>query len=190
MIIISVKDDITPFISEWLMKMPTWRKRLSRALGWYSQKRIKELSNSPLITSAYQERVPYWVRNALDYDHQAPMQWWGKLKRAVGYQTSYPQQETFTLVGWTSNTSAFEGRVQEEGTQRTVTPALKRYYASRGLKLRKATIAVPARPLFEPTMQVIQPEFGAFMNKKVTDYINGIVGAGIRKSRRRYRVFG
>lgn len=185
MIVISVKDDITPFISDWLAKMPTWKKRLSRALGWYSQKRVKELSNNPVITTSYQERVPYWVRNALDYEHKAPKMWWGKLRQAIGYQAT----DSFTLLGWTSKASAFDGRVQEEGTSRSVTPQLRRYYIARGLYVRKEVINVPARPLFNPAMQVVQPEFGSFMHRKVTDYISGVIYAGVRKSKRKYYVY-
>lgn len=188
MIEVSVQDNITPFISEWLAKMPTWRKRLSRALGWYSQKRIKELSNSGAVTSGYEARTPYWVRKALAHGKNPPHDnvWWGKLRRAVGYQAD----DGVTLIGWTSRSSSAEGRVQEEGTTRQVTPALRRYYAAVGVKLGgKSTITLPARPLFEPSMRITKPEFGAFMTKKVSEYVQGITHTGIRKSNRKYKVY-
>ncbi len=192
---VSVKDGITPFIHAALETRPTLKPRLSRAIAWYTQKRIKELSNDSRVTGKYAERKPYdIVRKPLASGKQPPKNvWWGKLRRAVGYQFD----GRYALLGWTSRASAMEGEAQEEGKDRLITPNIRAYYAkirdtiSPELKVpgKKPAIELPARPLYEPAMGIIHPEYRDFMEQKMTEYMAGIVHNGVRKSNRKYKVY-
>lgn len=186
MISIDVRDEITPFIRSWLQQNPRFIRSLTKSLGWYAQREIKALSRDSRVTSRWPKRTPLKIRRKLDA--QAPRQWLGKLRNAIGYQ----YYEGAVMIGWTSATSAMEGRIQEEGTQRTVTPFLRRFFGQRGVPLKGSTthINVPARPLFEPAMELVQPKLGAFVSQRVGEYINN---GGFVKSAgkgRKYEVFG
>lgn len=186
MITVDVRDDITPLIRSWLQQNPKFIRSLTKSLGWYVQREIKTLSRDSRITSHWPARTPLKIRRKLDT--QAPRQWLGKLRNAIGYQ----YYEGAVMIGWTSATAAAEGRIQEEGTRRTVTPFLRRYFGRRGVPLRGNTteIYVPARPLFEPAMDLVQPKLGDFVSQRVGEYINN---GGFVKSAgksRKYEVFG
>ena len=194
MIEVSIKDVITPFIQAALAARPTLKPRISRAIAWYTQKRIKALSNDSRVTSRYAQRTSYRiVRKPLAGQKHPPANvWWGKLRRAIGYQFD----GQYALLGWTSRASAMEGDIQEEGNTRAVTPRIQAYYAkirdtvSPELRVpTKGSIELPSRPLYAPTMAIIQPEYGEFMAKKMAEYMAGIVHTGIRKSNRKYKVW-
>lgn len=188
MITVSIKDAITPLIQRYLENNPRMIRSLSKSIGWFVQKNIKTLSQSPVITSKWRRRTPLYIRRKLDA--KAPKNWLGQLRRAIGY--SYDNQRNAVEVGWTSATAAMEGRVQEFGNTRTVTPLVRRYFALRGVPLsdRKKLIRVPARPLFEPSMEVIQPRLNEFVTHRVGEYIkNGGFTKNVGKGRK-YEVFG
>ena len=188
MITISIKDAITPLIQRYLENNPRMIRSLSKSIGWFVQKNIKTLSQSSAITSKWRRRTPLDIRRKLDA--KAPKNWLGQLRRAIGY--SYNNQRNAVEVGWTSSTAAMEGRVQEFGANRNVTPRLREFFASRGVRLgeRKKTIRVPARPLFEPSMEVIQPNISDFVSYRVGNYMkNGGFTKNVGKGRK-YEVFG
>ena len=66
------------------------------------------------------------------------------------------------------------------------------YFARAGVPLspNKKFIRVPARPLFEPAMDIINPKIGDFVQSRVSEYMKN--GGFIRKEgkSRRYRVWG
>ena len=194
MIEVSIQDGITPFIQAALDARPTLRARISRAVAWYTQKRIKALANDSKVTGRYPKRADYRiVRRPLAGEKTPPANvWWGKLRRAIGYQFD----GRYALLGWTSRASAMEGDIQEAGNTRAVTPRIQAYYAkirdtvSPELRVpTKPNIELPARPLYVPAMIVIQPEYKEFVAKKMAEYMAGIVHNGIRRSSRKYKVW-
>lgn len=186
MITVTIKDQITPEINYFLQNNPRFISSLTKSIGWYVQGRIKKLTYGSTVTAPWQERIPLKVRRKLD--PKAPKQWLGQLRRAIGYA----YKDGAVNIGWTSSTAAMEGRIQEYGATKTVTPFLRRYFGRRGVHLRwdTTTLTVPARPVFEPSMKVIQPEIGPFMAQKVKNYVEK---GGFVKSAgkgRKYEVFG
>lgn len=188
MITVSIKDAITPLVQRYLENNPRMIRSLSKSIGWFVQKNVKELSQSSAVTSKWRKRVPLDIRRKLDA--KAPKNWLGQLRRAIAY--SYNNQRSAVEIGWSSATSAMEGRVQEFGATRIVTSRLREFFSSRGVRLgeRKKTIRVPARPLFEPSMEIIQPKIGDFVGYRVGKYMkNGGFTKNVGKGRK-YEVFG
>lgn len=188
MITVSIKDAITPLIQRYLENNPRMIRSLSKSIGWFVQKEVKTLSQSSTITSKWRKRVPLNIRRKLDA--KAPKNWLGQLRRAIAY--SYNNQRSAVEIGWSSATSAMEGRVQEFGATRVVTPRLRGFFSYRGVPLgeHKKTIRVPARPLFEPSMEIIQPKIGDFVAYRVGNYMkNGGFTKSVGKGRK-YEVFG
>ena len=188
MITVSIKDAITPLIQRYLENNPRMIRSLSKSIGWFVQKDIKKLSQSTAITSKWRKRAPLGIRRKLD--EKAPKNWLGRLRRAIGY--SYSNQTNTVELGWTSVTSAMEGRVQEFGAKRNVTPRLRAFFAKKGVMLsqKKRSINVPARPLFEPAMEIIQPNISDFVSHRVGNYMKN---GGFTKTAgkgRKYEVFG
>lgn len=186
MISVSLKDEITPMITRFLQNNPRFISSLTKSVGWFVQSNTKKLSQQKRITSKWKKRVPLDIRRKLD--DQAPEKWLGQLRQAIGYQ----YVNGSALVGWTSATAAMEGRIQEFGTTRQVTPRLRQFFSSRGVPLsdRKERIRVPARPLFDPAMDIIQPKLTDFMEQRVYKYIeNGGFTKNVGKGRK-YEVFG
>ena len=190
MITVSINDGITPTIANYLKNNPQMLRSLSKSVGWYVQKNIKALvKNNTQLTSQWPERSPYAkVRRKLDY--MAPKIWMGRLKRAIGYSYSY--NEGSVNIGWTSSTGAKYGRIQEYGEERQVTPSMAGYFARAGVPLspNKKFIRVPARPLFEPAMDIINPQIGDFVQSRVSEYMKNGGFARKEGKSRRYRVWG
>ena len=192
---IDLKDTITPAIQKALETNAKWLRWVSKSVGWYTQKRIKEevASGSPGGES-YEERLPRSARKALVTT--APKMWYGKLRNAIGYE----YDNGVVKIGWTSRTSSIEGRKQEEGFQRNVTPSLRAYWAqaakASGGKLinlgaEKQEIDVPARPVFEPVQSKIESELGPYVEEKVQKYITENEDYGKNKPvKRKYKVYG
>lgn len=184
MIELSIQDNITPAIAQFLENNPQFIRSLTKSSGWYVQSQIKKLSQQNRITSKWKQRTPLEVRRKLD--KEAPEKWLGQLRQAIGYQ----YVNGAALVGWTSPTAAMYGRVQEFGTTRQITPRLREFFASRGMPLnaKKQRIKVPARPLFEPAMDVVEPKMLDFIEQRVQKYANGGFMKNAGKGRR-YEVF-
>lgn len=186
MIEVNVRDSVTPYIESFLRENPRFIRSLTKSVGWFVQREIKKLSRNSRITSRWRKRTPLKrVRRKLDAE--APDPWLGKLRNAIGYQYA----DGAVLIGWTSPTAAMEGRIQEEGARRTVTPQLRGYFARKGVPLSesKKHIKVPERPLYEPAMEIVEPQIGTFMADKVKKYIekDGFVK---KAATRKYEVFG
>lgn len=190
MITVSINDGITPTIANYLRNNPNMLHSLSKSVGWYVQKNIKGLvKNGTPLTSQWPKRSPYEkVRRKLDY--MAPKIWMGRLKRAIGY--SYRYQDGSVNIGWTSSTGAKYGRIHEFGEERQVTSSMAGFFARAGVPLNpnKKFIRIPARPLFEPAMDIINPKIGSFIESRVNEYMKN--GGFTRKEgkSRRYRVWG
>lgn len=186
MITIDVKDEITPLLKRYLENNPRMIASLTKSLGWYVQGSIKKLGRERLAEK-WRERVPLEVRRKLD--EQAPEGWLGKLRRAIGY--SYNSATQSVAIGWTSSSAAMEGKIQEFGASREVTPRLQKYFAARGVPLseHKKRIKVPKRPIYEPAIDIIYPKLGDYVREKVESYMEN--GGHVRNTTksRKYEVF-
>lgn len=186
MITVDVKDEITPLLKRYLENNPRMIASLTKSLGWYVQGSIKKLGRERLAEK-WRERVPLEVRRKLD--EQAPKGWLGKLRRAIGY--SYNSATQSVAIGWTSSSAAMEGKIQEFGASREVTPRLQKYFAARGVPLseHKKRIKVPKRPIYEPAMDIIYPKLGDYVREKVESYMEN--GGHVRNTAksRKYEVF-
>lgn len=197
MIALEVKDEITPMISLWLSTNPKFIRSLTKSVGWYVQKNIKQLVNDPSFNSRWPARMPYEKRRKLAarFRKRTSKQWMGRLKKAIGY--GYDSASSSTMIGWTSSASAYDGDRFEKGVKYRITPTLRRYFALKGMVLSKDKpyIDVPARPLFEPAMKVIQPKLKPYIEEKVSGYIrNGGFQRNPAKKNHlaggKYKVFG
>lgn len=186
MITVDIRDEATPLIKSYLANNPKMIASLTKSIGWYVQSNVKKLSTSTL-PSRWADRVPLKIRRKLD--NKAPKAWLGKLKRAIGY--AYNPASKSVAIGWTSSTAAREGKIQEFGARRQVTPRLQSFFASRGVPLseRKKQIDVPARPIFEPAMEVIHPQLGSYIQNKVASYMENGGHARTSGKRRKYEVY-
>ena len=186
MITVDIKDEITPLIKNYLANNPHMLRSLTKSLGWYVQSSIKKLSRAQL-GRRWRERTPLKIRRRLD--ERAPSAWLGKLRRAIGY--AYNNATQSVAIGWTSPSAAMEGRVQEFGATRQVTPRLQKYFAARGVPLseHKKRIEVPERPIYEPAMDIIYPNLSGYVTEKVAGYMEN--GGHVRNAGkgRKYEVF-
>lgn len=181
-ITIGVQDGISPFLQEWLRNNPRFLRSTTKSAGWYVQKGIKK--SVPQISPGWKERIPYKVRKKLV--PSAPKTWLGRMRRAIGYQ--YLENGS-VAIGWTSSTAAY-GRVFEQGATRAVTAATRRRWGRAGVPLKWSTVELhnPARPLYEPAMQIVTPGIVPHIENKVADYIkNG--GFTKKVTRRKYKVY-
>lgn len=187
MLTVETKDEITPLIKRYLENNPTMVSSLAKSVGWFTQKEIKSLISKGELPADWKERSPYAIRRKLD--NKAPKKWLGKLLRTIAYQ--YKGNSGEVDIGWASRSAAVIGRLQEEGAKRSVTPALRSFFASKGVPLSssKKDIKLPARPIYELAMQRVQPKIGSFINERVTKYIqNGGFVKNAGKGRK-YEVF-
>lgn len=170
MITVSIKDAITPLVQRYLENNPRMIRSLSKSIGWFVRGNVRKYLRDDRFTSRWKRRVPYEIRQKLEQG-KAPKAWYGKLRQAIVY--SYNDSNNTVSVGWGSHTAAMEGRIQEFGNTRTVTPLVRRYFALRGVPLsnRKQFIKVPARPLFEPTMDKMHSELGEFVTDRVQKWM-------------------
>lgn len=186
MLTVETRDEITPLVKRYLENNPQMIRSLAKSVGWFTQKEIKSLISKGELPSDWKQRSPYEIRRKLD--NKAPKKWLGKLQRTIAYQS---KSDGEVDIGWASRSAAVIGRLQEEGAERTVTPALRSFFASKGVPLgeNKKDIKLPARPIYELAMQRVQPKIGMFINERVAKYIQNSgfvrnVGKG-----RKYEVF-
>lgn len=187
MLTVETRDEITPLVKRYLENNPRMIRSLTKSVGWFTQREIKDLIAKGILSSEWKQRSPYEVRRKLD--NKAPKKWLGKLQRTIAYQ--YKGSGSEVDIGWASRSAAVIGRLQEEGATRTVTPALRSFFASKGVPLNshKKNIKLPARPIYDIAMQSIQPKIGPFINERVTKYIqNGGFVKNAGKGRK-YEVF-
>jgi hypothetical protein len=191
---IDLKDSISPALQHALETNEKWLRWASKSVGWYTQKRIKEevATGSP-GGEDYEERLPRGARKALSAT--APRMWYGKLRNAIGYE----YDNGVVRIGWTSRSSSVEGKKQEEGFRREVTPSLRAWWAksaaaSNGklfnLSSKKQEIDIPARPVFDPLQKRLEAELGPYVEAKVQKYIQENKDYGNKNSvKRKYKVF-
>lgn len=186
MITVDIRDEVTPLIKRYLTDNPRMLASLSKSLGWYVQSETKKLSRGA-IAGGWPKRSPLEIRRK--FDRSAPKGWLGKLRRAIGY--AYNPATKSVAIGWTSLSSAVDGRIQEFGVTRQVTPRLRNYFAAHGVPLSegKTSIKIPARPVFEPAMDIIQPKLGDYVTQKVASYMENGGHARTAGKGRTYEVF-
>lgn len=187
MLTVETRDEITPLVKRYLENNPQMIRSLAKSVGWFTQKELKRLVSNGELPADWKERSPYEIRRALD--NKAPKKWLGKLQRTFAYQ--YKPESGSVDIGWASRSAAVIGNLQEEGAARTVTPALRSFFASRGVPLNqnKQKIKLPSRPIYSAAMRVIQPKIGPFIDMRVKKYIeNGGFVRNVGKGRK-YEVF-
>lgn len=181
---IDIADEISPMFADLASK--TDIRRASKSLGWFMQREIKQgiRSGSP-GGEAFEDRTAYRVRKAVGGGH-APTSWYGKLKNAIGYE----YDKGTVKVGWTSRTAAYYGRVQEDGTDREVTSAMRKRFAEAGYPIssNKTEISVPDRPVFKPMARELRSKIAPYVEKKLTEYQLKHIEFG-KKNKRKYKVY-
>ncbi len=186
MIEISVTDEIEPFLARTLKHNEAYLRHVSKSLGYFIQKRVKEgmISGSPGGES-FAERIPWSVRQAVQGGNAA-RSWYGKMRNAVVYQ----YENGVVRVGWGSVTAASYGEKQESGYATAVTGAVRAKWAKAGRPLKRDTteLETPARPVFEPMANLLYPEFVPYIEEKLKSYMQENVSYS-KKSRRKYKVY-
>lgn len=214
---ISVADELTPAFKEMLAHNKVYLRHISKSLGWYIQKEIKENVRKGTLLGSDEGWQEKWFtdgnippRKELQ-GGRASRYLYGQMIRAVGYQ--YRPDSLSTAIGWTSKSSAAYGRRNEEGYRETVSRSIrKRFFDAYKAELAKygeeavngqrdynkyiypltkykKKLETPARPIFQPMFQRLNPEFAPYIERKVNEYINEKVTFG-KKNKRVYKVYG
>ena len=183
---IDVTDEIQPTLEGLAGNNKKAMRSAVKSLGWFLQKRIKKgvESGSP-GGDAFQERIPHEIRRKLQ-GGSAAKKWYGQMRNAIGYQ----YEDGVLRIGWTSKTAAMYGRKQEFGYRTTVTDEIRRKYAEVGVPLSKNTkyLYLPARNVFDPMSEELQPEIAPYVQQKLNEYTDKTV-AFAKKARRKYKVY-
>lgn len=183
---IDVTDEIAPFLERMAGHTNRSIQSAAKSLGWFLQREIKKgvKSGSPGGES-FQARMPHALRAKLQ-GGSAARQWYGRMTRAIGYQ----YKDGVLRIGWTSKTSAMYGRKQEFGFRTKVTEAIRKKFAEAGIPLKKskAYLDLPARNVFEPMSDELQPQIGPYMQERLNEYGHRNVEFA-KKARRKYRVY-
>lgn len=183
---IDVTDELTPAAQYFLANSEVALRRISKSVGWWAQKNIKQgIRSGHPDGQQYESRLPYGIRR--DLAGKAPRAWYGKLANAFGYEY---KGNGIISIGWTSRTAAFYGKVQEFGTTRRVTQSVRNFWAAHGHPLSKNVneLNVPARPIFEPMANVLRKDIASFVEEKVKNYTETTLAYG-KKSPRKYKVY-
>ena len=184
---INVADEISPAIKRIIDHNPSYLRKLSKSLGWwFSQNTKKEILSGNPGGERYQERLPLDVRRKVGRG-QGAKEWYGKMRRAIGYQ----YRNGAVVIGWTSNTAAYYGRIQEFGYKRQVTEAIRKRWAAAGYPLskNKSELVIPKRPVFDPVTAKLESKVAPYAEEKINAYLTENVEFG-KKNRRRYVVYG
>ena len=182
---IDVTDEIQPLLDYMAANSKKSIRSAAKSLGYYMQKEIKEgVKSGAPGGSVFVERRPFEVRSRLG---SAAKTWYGRMLRAIGYQ----YDDGLLRIGWTSRTAAMYGRKQEEGYITRVTTAVRERYRQANVPLgkKKTQIKLPARPIFEPMGEELQPQIAPYVQMKLNDYADQSV-AFSKKARRKYKVYG
>lgn len=212
---ISVADEISPAVKRMLEHNKVYLRHITKSLGWYIQKEIKQAVRKGELKGA----TVGWEKEWFTHGNISPRKelqggrastyLYGQMLRAIGYQ--YMPSSLSTAIGWTSKSSASYGRLNEEGGMQMVTPAIrKKYYEAYErevkkygkeavyakndkmfiypLKKSKKTLETPSRPIFAPMFKKLNPEFAPYIEKKVEEYMRENVEFG-KKNKRKYVVY-
>lgn len=187
---ITLSDGLTPFVRSWLASNPRMKRSVLKSAGWFVQRELKQASRGEVSSSSsWKERWPLKRRRMID--PRAPRLWYGKLRNALGYAYTEMGDKGLVNVGWTSRSSAMEGRLQEEGYKRALTPFARRFFGERGIYFRRTTrfLEIPARPFIDDKYEEIRGKIPAYVNARVGRYIeNGGFMKKIGKGRK-YTVY-
>ena len=188
---VSVTDEVNPFLKELLRTNKTFYRRTSKSLGfWFTNQTKEEIAAGRPGGVAFKRRSMWSkVRNPLAQVHnkKAPTKWYGKMRRAFGYE----YHDGVVDIGWLSRTAAMYGNWHEEGYRRQVTDKLRLMYHKANVPLRytKTEIKTPARPIWGPMTVEMFPKVPGYVENKVVEYIDGGVEFSKAKSRRKYKVY-
>lgn len=187
---VTLNDGLTPFVRGWLDNNPRMKRSVLKSTGWFVQAQLKKGSEGKVASSAsWKERWALERRRLLN--PRAPEEWYGELRRALGYAYVGNTDDGFVEVGWTSRTSAMYGRVQEEGYKRVVTPFVRKFFGERGIYFRGSTkfLEIPARPFIDAKYDEIRDKVPERINKQVAKYIRD--GGFMKKigKTRKYEVY-
>ena len=102
---VTLNDGLTPFVRGWLDNNPRMKRSVLKSTGWFVQAQLKKGSEGKVASSAsWKERWALERRRLLN--PRAPEEWYGELRRALGYAYVGNTDNGFVEVGWTSRTSA------------------------------------------------------------------------------------
>ena len=184
---IDVTDEVGPLLERMTGRNSKFLRSVAKSLGYFMQKEIKqEVKTGAPGGANFVARRPYEFRKKLQ-GGSAARKWYGEMLRAIGYQ----YVDGVVRIGWTSRSSAMYGRMQEEGYETPVTPAVRKRYRQAGFGIRKDTkyLVTSARPVFEPMAGVLQPQIAPYVQMKLYDYTEENVTYS-KKARRKYKVYG
>lgn len=211
---ISVSDELTPAFKRMLANNKNYLKSVSKSLGYYIQKEIKEGVRKGVLYHTDDGWNQIWftegnIQPRRELQGHASRYLYGQMIRAVGYQ--YMPDSISTVIGWTSKSSAEYGRRNELGGRQPVTESIRRIFYNAydaelerygsivegrdydkyiyPLSKKKKELITPARPIFEPMMTRIHDDFAPYIERKVQSYIEGNVKFG-KKNKRVYKVYG
>jgi hypothetical protein len=183
---INVADQLSPMLQRMIEHNPAYIRHLGKSLGYLYQKETKqEIATGEPGGYEYPERIPYSMRKALS--RSARQNWYGRMAQAIGY--AYDNGSV--LIGWTSSTAAYYGRLQEYGFTKDVTDTMRKHFAAAGYPLSadKQVLDTPPRPVFEPVNRVLEPKIVPYVEEKLNAYMNENVDFGVAKERRVYKVY-
>lgn len=182
-----INDEISPAIKQLLENNKTTLRRVTKSVGWWLQDTAKDETKKGAPGGVnFKERAPHKrVRRPLGKNGHAPTSWYGKMRRAMGYE----YDNGVLNVGWVSRTSARYANIQEYGAMRTVTDKVRKKYFAAGVPIKKNEIKIPERPIFEPLAHEMFPKIGNYVEEKVTKYMTKDVEFSKKKSRREYKVY-
>lgn len=182
-----INDELSPTIQQLLNNNKTTLRRATKSVGWWLQDTAKEETKKGAPGGiSFKERAPYKrVRRPLGKNGSAPTSWYGKMRRAMGYEYN----NGILNVGWTSRSSAIYANIQEYGAMRMVTDKVRKKYFAAGVPIKKNKIEIPERPIFEPLAHEMFPKISDYVEEKVTEYMTKDVEYGKKKSKREYKVY-
>ncbi len=214
---ISVADELTPAFKRMLAHNKSYLRHVSKSLGWYIQKQIKENVRKGALLGSEEGWQEKWFTNGnipprKELQHgKASTYLYGQMLRAIGYQ--YLPDSVSTVIGWTSKSSAAYGRRNEEGYAETVSRSIRKRFieaynaeiakygdeAVNGMRdydkyiypltKSKKKLETPARPIFQPMFRRLNPKFAPYIERKVNEYMTENVEFG-KKNKRVYKVYG
>ena len=185
-ITVDIEDQISPFLQYMAKTTPDFMRKAAKSLGWYVQSQVKKgVRSGHPGGQQFAERMPWKARKLLNANARSG--WYGRMINAIGYE----YKGGIVSIGWTSATSARYGEIQETGTKRDITPAMRRFWGSKLIPLKgtTSTLNLPARPFFAPVFAQLEPTLVGYVEDKLKQYIRGGTDfAAQNPKRRKYRV--
>ena len=186
-------DGATPWLDYMAVTKPDWVRKALKSFGWYAQQRIKAgIRSGAPGGQTYAPFMPPDMRAKLEesFGNNVPRKFWplGKLANAVGYQ--YEEGNNLVRVGWLSESAIKLGEKIEQGSSKTITEQMRRYFWAAGIPLsNKPQILVPARQTYGPMAAMLAPKAAHCMEDKIIEYMTTGAPPSRAKSKK-YRVRG